>query len=306
MSAVLSFPGARPMEFPPLVSETSRNLGRLLISCEDRPGIVAAVCGFLADRGANIVELQQHSTAPRGGRLFVRLEFQLAQVVDRVEELSMAFAPLAASFDMEARFTSAAQVKRMAIMVSSADHALQELLWRRKSGDLRAEIVMVISNHDRLRDLVEPWGIPFHHVPVTPQTKADAERRQLELLDGQVDMVVLARYMQILSPRFLAAYPRSAINIHHSFLPAFIGADPYSRAAERGVKLIGATAHYVTEDLDEGPIIEQDVARIDHRQSVAELRAAGRYIERAVLAQAVAWHAEDRVIVHENKTIVFT
>lgn len=156
MSTTLSRPGSRPMEFPSLVSESSRSLGRLLVSCADRPGIVAAVCGFLADRGANIIELQQHSTEPRGGRLFVRLEFQLADVADRVKELSAAFAPLAASFDMEARFTSAAQIKRMAVMVSTADHALQELLWRRKAGDLRAEIVMVISNHDRLRDLVEP------------------------------------------------------------------------------------------------------------------------------------------------------
>jgi formyltetrahydrofolate deformylase len=190
-------------------------------------------------------------------------------------------------------------------MVSKADHALQELLWRRKSGDLHAEIAMVISNHDDLRPLVESWGIPYHIVPVTPETKPAAEQKQLELLRGQVDAVVLARYMQVLSPAFLAEFPMRAINIHHSFLPAFVGADAYGSAAERGVKLIGATAHYVTAELDEGPIIEQDVVRIDHRQSVADLRRAGRYVERAVLARAVGWHVEDRVIVHGNKTIVF-
>jgi len=164
---------------------------------------------------------------------------------------------------------------------------------------------MVISNHEDLRPLVETWGIPYHFVPVTPETKPAAERTQLDLLRGQVDAVVLARYMQVLSPAFLAAFPMQAINIHHSFLPAFVGADPYAKAAERGVKLIGATAHYVTAELDEGPIIEQDVVRIDHRQSVADLRRAGRYVERAVLARAVGWHVEDRVIVHGNKTIVF-
>jgi formyltetrahydrofolate deformylase len=163
----------------------------------------------------------------------------------------------------------------------------------------------VISNHEDLRPLVETWGIPYHYVPVTPQTKPTAEEQQLDLLRGRVDAVVLARYMQVLSPSFLAAFPLRAINIHHSFLPAFVGADPYGKAAERGVKLIGATAHYVTADLDAGPIIEQDVVRIDHRQSVADLRRAGRYVERAVLARAVGWHVEDRVIVHGNKTIVF-
>ena len=295
----------RPLTFPPLDATRTADIGRLLINCPDRPGIVAAVCGFLADRRGNITDLQQHSTDPHDGQLFLRLEFLLAGVHRRVAELTAEFAPIAEQFGMHAVFTSAADVKRIAIFVSTADHALQELLWRRKAGDLNAEIVMVISNHDHLRNLVESWGLPFHHVPVTPDAREAAETRALQLLRGTADTVVLARYMQILTPHFLREFPMRAINIHHSFLPAFVGADPYARAAERGVKLIGATAHYVTDELDEGPIIEQDVVRIDHRQSAADLRSAGRYVERSVLARAVGWHADDRVIVFGNKTIVF-
>jgi formyltetrahydrofolate deformylase len=294
------------MSFEPLDRRPDRDVGRLLVTCEDRPGICAAICGWLYGLGANIVGLQQHSTDPSGGRLFVRVEFILPELARREPEVAAGFLPLAARFGMQWRLAPAAATKRLAILVSTADHALQELLWRRKSGDLRADISMVVSNHENLRPLVETWGIPFHHVPVTPDTKRQAEERQLELLRGAADTVVLARYMQILSPRFLEAFPLQAINIHHSFLPAFVGADPYGKAAERGVKLIGATAHYVTADLDAGPIIEQDVARVDHRQSVPDLRRAGRYVERAVLARAVSWHVDDRVIVHGNKTIVFT
>jgi formyltetrahydrofolate deformylase len=295
----------RPMSFEPLDTTADRDVGRLLVSCADRPGICAAICGYLAGLDANITSLQQYTTDPSGGRLFLRVEFLLPGLDSREAEVGAGFGPLADSFRMDWRLARAKAVKRLAIMVSKTDHALQELLWRRKAGDLHAEIAMVISNHDDLRPLVETWGIPYHHVPVTPETKPAAEQMQLELLRGQVDAVVLARYMQVLSPTFLAAFPNRAINIHHSFLPAFLGADPYGKAAERGVKLIGATAHYVTEDLDAGPIIEQDVVRIDHRQSVTDLRRAGRYVERAVLARAVGWHVEDRVIVHKNKTIVF-
>jgi formyltetrahydrofolate deformylase len=295
----------RPMSFEPLDTAADRDVGRLLVSCADRPGICAAICGYLAGLDANITSLQQYTTDPSGGRLFLRVEFLLPGLDSREAEVGAGFGPLADSFRMDWRLARAKAVKRLAIMVSKTDHALQELLWRRKAGDLHAEIAMVISNHDDLRPLVETWGIPYHHVPVTPETKPAAEQMQLELLRGQVDAVVLARYMQVLSPTFLAAFPNRAINIHHSFLPAFLGADPYGKAAERGVKLIGATAHYVTEDLDAGPIIEQDVVRIDHRQSVTDLRRAGRYVERAVLARAVGWHVEDRVIVHKNKTIVF-
>jgi formyltetrahydrofolate deformylase len=305
MSTTTVLPASATTISPP-APERDQDVGRLLLSCEDRPGIVSAVCTFLFDRGANITDLQQHSTDPQGGRLFLRMEFLLPEMQRRLPDLEGEFTALADSLELEWRFSCAAQVKRLAIMVSTADHALQELLWRQHAGDLHAEIVMVLSNHDRLRPLAESWGIPFHHIPVVPGQKELAEQQQLDLLRGNVDAVVLARYMQILSPQFLREYPLRAINIHHSFLPAFVGADPYGRAAARGVKLIGATAHYVTADLDEGPIIEQDVARIDHRQSVADLRRAGRYIERSVLARAVAWHTEDRVLVFENKTIVFS
>jgi formyltetrahydrofolate deformylase len=191
-------------------------------------------------------------------------------------------------------------------MVSRADHALQEILWRAHWGELRADIRMVISNHASAGEAARWWGIPFHHIPVTPGTRDEAEAAQLELLTGETDLVILARYMQILSPGFLTAYTEPIINIHHSFLPAFVGANPYQQAAARGVKLIGATAHYVTAELDAGPIIEQDIVRVDHRCSAEDLRRLGRHVERAVLARAVDWHLEDRVIVHQNKTIVFS
>ncbi|MQA96869.1 MAG: formyltetrahydrofolate deformylase [Streptosporangiales bacterium] len=279
--------------------------GRLLVSCPDRPGVVAAVTGLLARWGANITESQQYTTDPRGGRFFLRLEFVLDGLERRLLDLENAFAGLAAAHAMDWRITRAAPVKRLAVLVSKADHALAELIWRRRYGDLRADIAMVISNHRDLEGLAHAYGLPFHHIPVTPDTKPAAEEAQLELIAGQVDAVVLARYMQILSGDLLRRLPCPAINIHHSFLPAFVGADPYGAAARRGVKLIGATAHYVTEELDAGPIIEQDVRRVDHRYSAAELKRAGRYVEREVLARAVSWHVDDRVIVHGNKTIVF-
>ena len=282
------------------------DLGRILASCPDRPGILAAVTSMLSSVGANITDFQQYSTDPEAGRLFLRVEFVLADLVSNVAAVESAFAAVADEFSMQWRFARAERVKRLAIMVSKADHALHELLWRQRAGDLHAEIAMVISNHTDLAPIVVSDGIPFHHIPVTAATKAEAEARQLELLVGNVDTVVLARYMQVVSSNFLSKFENQAINIHHSFLPAFVGADPYGRAADRGVKLIGATAHYVTAELDAGPIIEQDVARIDHRQSVEELRRAGRFVEREVLARAVSWHVEDRVIVHGNKTIVFT
>jgi formyltetrahydrofolate deformylase len=283
-----------------------RTVGRLLVSCQDRPGIVSAVTGHLLRWGANIIESQQYTTDPVAGRFFLRVEFMLPDLERKLMDLEYGFGTLAESFGMEWHFSRAAKTKRLAIMVSKADHALQELLWRRRTGDLRAEIGMVISNHPDLEELVRGWSVPFHHVPVRPEAKPQAEARQLELLLGdEIDTVVLARYMQVVSADLLDRLPGKAINIHHSFLPAFVGANPYARAAERGVKLIGATAHYVTAELDAGPIIEQDVCRVDHRHSVDDLRRAGRYVEREVLARAVSWHVEDRVIVHGNKTIVF-
>jgi formyltetrahydrofolate deformylase len=206
---------------------------------------------------------------------------------------------------MDWRISYAAERKRTAILVSKQDHALLELLWRWSRGQLPIDVTHVISNHRDTRAAVESFGASFHHVPVTPENKAAAEQQILELLSDNTDLVVLARYMQILSADFVSHFPQQIINIHHSFLPAFIGADPYRRAAERGVKLIGATAHYVTEDLDEGPIIEQDVKRVSHRHEVDELKEFGRDIERNVLARAVRWHAEDRILLHQNRTVVF-
>jgi formyltetrahydrofolate deformylase len=280
-------------------------IGRLLISCPDRPGIVAAVSSFLVAGGANITESQQYSTDPFGGLFFLRLEFHLDDLSSRFSDLSEQFAQLADTFSMRWRMTRASELKRVAIMVSKADHALQEILSRAHWGELRADIRMVISNHPEAAEAAAFWRVPFHHVPVATGSKDQAEAAQLSLLAGEADLVVLARYMQILSPRFLSAFSGPVINIHHSFLPAFAGADPHQQAADRGVKLIGATAHYVTAELDAGPIIEQDIVRVDHRCSVADLRSLGRHVERAVLARAVGWHLEDRVIVHQNKTIVF-
>jgi formyltetrahydrofolate deformylase len=279
------------------------DIGRLLISCPDRPGIVAAVSEFLFEHGANIIHSDQHSTEQGQGTFFMRIEFALPGLDRSVEA---AFAPIASRFAMNSRFSYAAQRKRLAIFVSRQDHALVELLWQRTAGDLQADIVAVISNHTNTAARVSEAGIPFHHVPMSAELKPQAEARELELLaEYRVDTIVLARYMQVLSSEFLTKYPAAIINIHHSFLPAFVGANPYQAAYTRGVKLIGATAHYVSEELDAGPIIEQAVQRVDHRHGPDDLRRLGRYIERVVLARAVAWHVEDRVLLHGNKTIVF-
>jgi formyltetrahydrofolate deformylase len=213
---------------------------------------------------------------------------------------------MARDYALDWQLSSKEKRKRMAIFVSKADHCLMELIWRWKSKEIPVEIPMVVSNHADLKEVVEGYGIPFYHIPMSKETKEDAEQKALELLKGKVDFIVLARYMQILSPNFISKYPNQIINIHHSFLPAFVGANPYVRAFNRGVKLIGATAHYVTNDLDEGPIIEQDVQRINHRYTAEDLKIAGRHVERRVLAQAVSWHVGNKVLVHGNKTIVFT
>lgn len=282
------------------------NTARLLISCQDRPGIVAAVSQFLYAHGANILESQQHSSDPTGGRFFMRMVFYLEDLDVTRPQFEKAFQEVVASkFAMDWQVSYADQKKRMAIMVSKYDHCLLELLWRWRSGELNVEIPFVLSNHEELRNTVEGLGLTYHYIPITKETKEAQEAKTLELLRGQVDFIVLARYMQILSSEFIRHYPSQIINIHHSFLPAFVGAHPYKHAYERGVKLIGATGHYVTEDLDQGPIIEQDVRRVSHRDSVQDLIAVGRDIERAVLARAVAAHLEDRVIAYENKTIVF-
>ena len=282
-----------------------RNVGRLLIDCPDRPGIVAAVSKFLFDHKANIIHSDQHSTDPIGGSFFMRIEFYLSEFKQRMEELEKAFSPMADSFEMLWQIADASRLKRLAIFVSKAEHALFELLWRRRAGDLRAEITMVLSNHADLKETVSSWDIPFHHIPVPADRKEEAEREQLAKMDGKVDAVVFARYMQIVGQQLIRRYPNRIINIHHSFLPAFIGADPYNQAYKRGVKLIGATAHYVKQELDAGPIIEQGIERVDHRHTVEDLKRIGRYIERMVLAKAVGWHVEDRILVHGNKTVIF-
>jgi formyltetrahydrofolate deformylase len=282
-----------------------KDVGRLLLRCADRPGLVAAVSAFLAGSGANIVSLDQHSTEQSGGTFMQRTIFNLPGLTAARDALERDFREQVASrFDMDFRLTEAAKPKRVAIMASKEDHCLLDLLWRNRRGELDISVVMVISNHPDLADQVRPFSVPFLHVPATKDNRVDAERRQLDLLRGNVDLVVLARYMQILTPQFLAEVDCPLINIHHSFLPAFIGAAPYRRAKERGVKLVGATAHYVTEDLDDGPIIEQDVVRVDHRHGVEDLVRLGADVERLVLSRAVLWHCEDRIIRYGNQTVV--
>jgi len=287
--------------------QRNHDTARLLVSCADGPGIVAAVTTFLADRGANIITSDQYSTDPEGGRFFLRLEFHLPGVGDALGELREAFdREVAQPRGMRFHINDASRPKRVAIMVSRYDHCLLDLLWRARRGELDMEIGLVVSNWPDLAAEVDRFGVPYEHVPVTRDTKPQAEARELELMGGGAfDLIVLARYMQVLSADFLDRIGTPIINIHHSFLPAFAGAGPYERAKERGVKLIGATAHYVTEDLDEGPIIEQDVIRVNHRHTVEELTRMGADIERTVLARAVQWHCEDRILVHGNSTVVF-
>ncbi|NDV20708.1 formyltetrahydrofolate deformylase [Pseudodesulfovibrio sp. JC047] len=291
------------------MTESKESTVRLLITCPDQPGIVAAVSGYLHKKNANIIHSNQHSTDPEGGRFFMRNEFFLPgldstgldALRDEFEE------EVASNFIMDWTLNPVWTPKKMVILCSKVDHALMELLWRWKRGDLDCDIAMVISNHPNLREAIEHFGVPFHHVPVGPtlRDKVMAEDAMMELMGEHVDLIVLARYMQILTADFVTKYKNQVINIHHSFLPAFVGADPYRRAFERGVKLIGATAHYVTAQLDEGPIIEQDVIRVTHSHDLDDLKRLGGDIERHVLARAVKWHLEDRVIVDGNKTIVF-
>jgi formyltetrahydrofolate deformylase len=278
-------------------------IARLLISCADRRGIVAAISGCLTGCGANIIQSDQHSSDPEGGRFFMRVEFNLdpAQLAGFAER----FAEVAGRFGMDYRLWHEGQRKRVAVLVSRPDHCVLDLLWRWRRGELDCDIPLVISNHEDLRADVSAFGVRYVHVPVRRDAKAQAEERLLEVLGSDFDLVVLARYMQVLSGDFLTRVGVPVINIHHSFLPAFAGAAPYARARERGVKLIGATAHYVTEELDAGPIIEQDIARVSHRDSAERLAQIGRDVERTVLARAVGWQLEDRVLLDDKRTIVF-
>ncbi|SDK19588.1 formyltetrahydrofolate deformylase [Sediminibacillus albus] len=286
--------------------ELRQNKARLLIHCPDQPGIVSAVSEYLYQHDANIIESSQYTTDPKGGEFFMRIEFEAGDLDSKKEELEEKFIPIAKQFAMDWRFSYVYQVKKMAIFVSKELHCLRELLWEWQSGDLTADIPLVISNHEQAREIVESLGIPFYYIPANKDIRKQVEAKQLQLLkDYQIDFIVLARYMQILTPDFVAAQKHRIINIHHSFLPAFVGAKPYERAYERGVKLIGATSHFVTDDLDEGPIIEQDISRVDHRDNSEDMKKIGQSIERSVLARAVKWQLDDRIIVHKNKTIVF-
>lgn len=279
--------------------------GVLLISCPDQKGVVAAVAGFIASHGGNIVHAEQH-TDDVERVFFQRVEFELDGMTIGRDEILAAFDSVATRFAMSAELRFTDVQPRVAILASKQPHCLFDLLSRWRSGELPAEIVTVIDNHPDHADLVEHMGVPYCHLPVTSQTKRDQELAVLaELESRRVDLIVLARYMQILSPLVVDAYRSRIINIHHSFLPAFIGANPYRQAHDRGVKIIGATAHYVTEDLDEGPILDQEVARVSHRDSVADLTRKGRDLETIVLARAVRAHLEHRVLVYGRKTVVF-
>jgi formyltetrahydrofolate deformylase len=283
----------------------------LLVSCPDRPGIVAAVAQALFAHGANILDLDHHTDAS-AGRFFARFRFEPGPAApgptggDGQGALRAAIADLGERFGMELRLTSEADRKRLVVFVSRFDHCLWDLLLRHRAGELPCEIPLLVSNHADLSPVADQFGIRFEVVPVSAAGKAEAEaREQVLLAEVRADVVVLARYMQVLSADFIAAWPNRIINIHHSFLPAFQGARPYHQAHERGAKLTGATAHYVTTDLDDGPIIDQDVIRSSHRDTVEDLVRKGRDVERTVLARAVRWHLEDRILVHGNRTVVF-
>ncbi|MBC8161789.1 MAG: formyltetrahydrofolate deformylase [Roseiflexaceae bacterium] len=276
----------------------------LLITCPDRTGIVAAVSEFLYRRGANILHADQHQDAALG-LFLMRVEWDVATFALDTH-FGVDFTPIADRFQMRWKVSQSATPVRMAIFVSRYTHCLADLLYRAHSGELNCAVALVIGNATDGEQLARFYDVPFQHIAVSAGTKAAAERQQLALLQQhRVDLIILARYMQVLSPTFVAQYPQQIINVHHSFLPAFSGARPYQRAYERGVKLIGATSHYVSDELDEGPIIEQDVARITHRSGVDDLVRQGRDLEKLVLARAVRWHIEQRIVVYGNKTVVF-
>ncbi len=277
----------------------------LLIHCPDKPGLVHDVTGFILSHQGNIIDLQQHID-PEQGAFFMRLEWSLERFTLEPEEIESRLQPLARRHQMRLTLSLSSRRKRVALLVSRDSHCLYDLLARHEAGDLPVDIPLILSNHEHLRPAAERFGIPFHHFPVTPQTKDAQEQAQISLLRAHdVDTLVLARYMQILSPRMIEAFPLRILNIHHSFLPAFVGARPYHQAHERGVKIIGATSHYVTAELDQGPIIHQDVMRVSHEHSVADLVRLGRDLEKTVLAKALWWHVRDRVLVFQNKTLVF-
>jgi formyltetrahydrofolate deformylase len=281
------------------------NVARLVVSCPDREGIVALLSAALRDSGANIISSDQYSSDPYGGSFSLRMEFYIPDPDERFEPLEQRLAEIGAELGLDYKLVDAKRPKRVALFVSKYDHCLLDLLWRWRHKELDMDVIAVVSNHPDLQEEVARFGVPYHHIPVSKETKVEAEQAQIELLRGEVELVVMARYMQVLSPNFLDKIGAPVINIHHSFLPAFAGAGPYARAHARGVKLIGATAHYATEDLDEGPIIEQDVVRVNHREDAVALERIGADVERLVLARAVSWHLQDRILLQGHRTIVF-
>jgi formyltetrahydrofolate deformylase len=290
---------------PNEATTTAANLATLLVSCPDRRGIVATLAQALYGHGANILDSDQHSD-PVAKLFFQRIRFDLSELHTDRGSLERALAEVAGRFQMSYRLAFAERRKRVALFVSKYDHCLYDLLLRHQAGELSCEVALVVSNHEDLASVAKQFGVPFRCFPITKETKDAQEQRELELIaEEKIDLVVLARYMQILSPEFVSRLAGRIINIHHSFLPAFVGGKPYHQAYERGVKLIGATAHYVTGNLDEGPIIEQDVIRCSHKDTVEDLARKGRDLEKFVLARAVRWHLDDRVLEYGNKTVVF-
>lgn len=282
-----------------------RNSACLLVSCPDRKGLVAAIANFLYSHGANILHADQHQDK-EAGLFLMRVEWDLEGFELGIHRFEEAFAPIAEQYEMTWRLSLSSVKPRLAIFVSKFDHCLADLLYRHNAGELYCDIPLIVSNHPDTHWLAEAYKIPFVHIAVNKDNKAEAERQQMALMAAHhVDFIVLARYMQVLSPEFIRQWQNRVINIHHSFLPAFHGAKPYQRAFERGVKLIGATSHYVTEVLDDGPIIEQDVVRISHRDDLEDLVQKGADLEKVVLSRAVRWHIDNRILVYGNKTVVF-
>lgn len=288
------------------VIDTRHDHASLVVTGPDQIGLVSIVTTLITRNDGNIVSLDQYTTDPEGGELFLRVVFHREGLAGGLPEIEADLESTLTPHGMQFSLGEQGRLKRMAVLVSKSDHCLLDLLWRHKRGELPVSIPLVISNHTSVAEEVRSFGIPFFHVPSQGSDKSGAEAKLIELLTGNADFVVLARYMQILSESFLDAVEVPVINIHHSFLPAFVGAGPYRKAKERGVKLIGATSHYVTKDLDEGPIIEQNVTRVDHTMTAEDMQARGAYVEREVLSTAVRLHADDRVIRHGNQTVVFS
>jgi formyltetrahydrofolate deformylase len=283
----------------------STDIATLLIHCPDRPGLVHDVTGFISSHQGNIIDLQQHIDAEQNA-FFMRLEWSMENFTLDNEEIESRLQPLARRHQMQMSLTFASRRKRIALFVTKENHCLYDLLARHEAGELPVDLPLIVSNHETLRPAAERFGIPFHHFPITKENKLEQEQAMIALLKQErIDTVVLAKYMQIIGKAMIAEFPNRILNIHHSFLPAFVGAKPYHQAFQRGVKIIGATSHYVTADLDEGPIIHQDVMRVSHEDEVADLVRLGRDLEKNVLAKALWWHVRDRVLVFKNKTLVF-